>query len=200
MKKTSWILIGTVSCCLAILSVAWLQEKEVKKEEVQPKYVGVSECQACHATKAIGNQYGIWAKSKHANAYAALATKRAKKVAEKAGVPKEMWDKLQQCQMCLKCHSTAFGVDTLLIAKTFKIKDGIQCELCHGPGSEYKMVMKDKEAAIKAGLKYPDKEFCMMCHKEKPSHAVLKLKKFDYEKAIKMIAHKRPPKKEEKCR
>ena len=45
---------------------------------------------------------------------------------------------------CLKCHATGGSADF----------PGVQCEACHGPGSEYKSMktMKDREAAIAAGL------------------------------------------------
>jgi len=43
----------------------------------------------------------------------------------------------------------------------------LECESCHGPGSEYKTVstMKDLEKAKAAGLVLPDAGFCATCHK-----------------------------------
>lgn len=42
----------------------------------------------------------------------------------------------------------------------------LDCESCHGPGSEYKglKVMKDPEKARAAGLVIPDDAFCAKCH------------------------------------
>ena len=47
-------------------------------------------------------------------------------------------------------------------------KPPLDCEGCHGPGSEYspKSVMKDPDKARAAGLVMPDKAFCGKCHKQ----------------------------------
>jgi hypothetical protein len=44
----------------------------------------------------------------------------------------------------------------------------LDCESCHGAGSEYKTmsVMKDPAKARAAGLVTPDKAFCSQCHKK----------------------------------
>jgi hypothetical protein len=43
----------------------------------------------------------------------------------------------------------------------------LDCESCHGPGSEYKRmsVMQDPEKSRAAGLVIPDRAFCSQCHK-----------------------------------
>ena len=43
---------------------------------------------------------------------------------------------------------------------------GLDCEGCHGNGGDYKTiaVMKDRAAAIKAGLILPGLDFCKKCH------------------------------------
>ena len=43
---------------------------------------------------------------------------------------------------------------------------GLDCEGCHGNGADYKAisVMKDRAAAIKAGLILPGLDFCKKCH------------------------------------
>lgn len=91
----------------------------------------------------------------------------------KAKLPKEK----AEDKACLKCHSV--GKD-----------DGVGCEACHGAGSEYKAmkVMKDPEAAKKAGLK-EGKDACKKCHAgERPEgHAAAKGITFD--KDFKKIAH-----------
>ena len=42
----------------------------------------------------------------------------------------------------------------------------VGCEMCHGPGSEYKRksVMRDREQALAAGLVIPTRDFCAKCH------------------------------------
>jgi excinuclease UvrABC ATPase subunit len=61
-------------------------------------------------------------------------------------------------------------VKSLKLNKKFKIEDGVQCETCHGPGSDYKSkkVMKDRKLSIEKGLLAYDnpEELCVKCHNE----------------------------------
>jgi hypothetical protein len=85
-------------------------------------------------------QYESWAETPHAKAteVAQNATDRKFEAA------------------CLDCHAT--NKDAAMA--------GVQCEACHGPGSEYKSlsIMKDKDKAIAAGLILPTQETCNKCH------------------------------------
>jgi len=55
-------------------------------------------------------------------------------------------------------------------------KPPLDCEGCHGPGSEYesKTVMKDPDKARAAGLVMPGKDFCGRCHKKGVNDDLLK--------------------------
>lgn len=57
---------------------------------------------------------------------------------------------------CLSCHAT--NADESM--------SGVQCESCHGPGSDYKKmsIMKDREAAVANGLMIPTQATCDKCH------------------------------------
>ena len=57
---------------------------------------------------------------------------------------------------CLDCHAT--NSDEAL--------PGVQCEACHGPGSDYKKmsIMKDRDQAVANGLVVPTQETCNGCH------------------------------------
>ena len=57
----------------------------------------------------------------------------------------------------------------------------MQCEKCHGPGSEYmdEAVMRDREAAMKAGLRRFTKRDCAVCHYVKGSHVAVHHKPHD---------------------
>ena len=97
--------------------------------------------------------------------------------------------------MCLGCHATASEAEPWERDDTFSLKEGVQCEMCHGPGSEYmdEDVMMDREAAMLAGLKMPTKEDCLNCHAEKGSHRiVLGPRTYDLDKAWQEIAHPTP--------
>jgi RecJ-like exonuclease len=91
-------------------------------------------------------EYNSWSETKHAQATADA----------KAST------KLKFEAACLTCHAT--NKDEAMA--------GVQCEACHGPGSEYKSisVMKDKEKAIAAGLILPTQETCNRCHDGNDHH------------------------------
>jgi excinuclease UvrABC ATPase subunit len=132
------------------------------------KYVGVKSCKMCHQSEKQGQQFSIWQKSKHAEAYKSLTTAKAEELAKAKGLKKPAAESPE----CLSCHTIT--ADAKLLDKTFDMKDGVQCELCHGAGSAYKVmnVMKDKAKSVAAGLiEYKDntaiEKHCKTCHNEK---------------------------------
>jgi len=159
----------------------------------EPKYVGADKCKTCHKKELIGDQYGIWEKSPHAKAFETLKSDKAKQVAAEkgiAGAPSEAAE-------CLQCHATAHGLSAAQVSgKPLDVKDGVQCESCHGPGSDYrkKKTMSDHAAAVAAGLWEPGKNssICTKCHNEK-SPTWDAAKGFDFEARKKEIAHPIPP-------
>ncbi len=156
-----------------------------------PVYVGASECARCHQGPDMGYQQCLWVLSKHARAYASLATPEAKRIARLSGVPEEP----QQSPICLGCHTTGAEVEEWERDETFHIQDGVQCEKCHGPGSEYmdEPVMTDPEASRAAGLMMPTKDDCLACHIAKGSHeAVLQRPALNIDEAWETIAHPTP--------
>lgn len=154
----------------------------------KPVYVGARVCSECHSADSIGNQYGKWLHSKHSKSYAVLAKPEALEIAKLSGLRTPP----QESAICLGCHATAWHAEDWQKDETFHIEDGVQCERCHGPGSDYSSleVMKDKTAAMNAGLQMPTKEFCADCHQEKGSHvAVLKRPPADINKGWEMLLH-----------
>ncbi|MDZ7372954.1 MAG: cytochrome c family protein [candidate division KSB1 bacterium] len=154
------------------------------------QYVGVTKCKMCHQLKARGEQFQKWQASPHAKAYEVLATEQAKSVASKAGVQGDP----QKAAECLKCHVTAYDAPASAKSATYKMEEGVTCEACHGPGSEYfKMnVMKDlyegKIQPATVGMIVPDEKLCKTCHNEKsPTY-----KPFTYQQALAKIAHPVP--------
>jgi YVTN family beta-propeller protein len=178
-------------CTILIITVTapclWSAEGSQK----HPVYVGAKVCANCHQGKGMGHQFSRWLASRHARAYAVLAKPEAKKIAELSGIPQEP----QQSPMCLGCHATGAHVEAWEKDETFFTEDGVQCEKCHGPGSEYvdASIMIDRQAAMKAGLTMPTVQDCMGCHQVKGSHvAVHKLPKLDITQAMNDIAHPTP--------
>ena len=159
----------------------------------QPVYVGVRACAACHDGAGMGYQCSLWQQSKHARAYAVLARPEAKAIAELSGIPQEP----QSSPMCLGCHATGAHAEDWEKDETFRVEDGVQCEHCHGPGSEYmtESVMRDRERAMAAGLIMPAARDCMICHEVKGSHVALHDRtEFDVLDGLKKIAHPTPGK------
>jgi hypothetical protein len=152
-------------------------------EDAKPMLIGAEKCKICH--KKNGDQWGIWEASKHAQAFTILASDAAKEVATAKGIADP-----QKAPECLKCHTThAFlGSDVPLDPKgKYADTEGVGCETCHGPGSEYKSmsVMKDREQAIAAGLLLQGEEHCVKCHNEEsPTY-----KPFTFEERWAVIAH-----------
>lgn len=151
-------------------------------------YIGVAACVMCHKTEKQGKQLDIWKNSAHAKAYQTLLTEEADKIAKEKGFETPA----AKTEACLKCHASGYDVDASLLGKKFKIEDGVQCETCHGPGSDYKdmKIMKNREEAIKNGLiVYEDyKDLCVKCHNpESPTY-----KEINFEETWEKIKHPVP--------
>jgi YVTN family beta-propeller protein len=154
----------------------------------QPVYVGVRACVTCHEGHAAGNQYSKWLLSAHAKAWATLATPEAKVMARLSGLPGDP----EKAPVCLGCHATAAETEPWERDPTFRIEDGVQCEKCHGPGSEYMSadVMRDPEKARRAGLRRLTKRDCEVCHYAKSSHAAVHRRPMlDIDAAWQQLAH-----------
>jgi hypothetical protein len=157
------------------------------------QYVGAQKCKMCHDKKEETQQFSIWQNSAHSKAYETLASDRAKELALKKGVEGNP----QKTKECLECHVTGYGLDSTAFAESFKMEDGVQCESCHGPGSEYKSIKimsKSKyteqreaqhELALKAGLVVPDEKTCLKCHNDRSPA----FKGFDFKTSYEKIKH-----------
>ena len=148
------------------------------------QYIGAAKCKMCHNSEKSGFQYKIWSEKKHANALKSLDSPESWAYAKANGIADPNKE-----QSCLKCHSTYHAVDEDLIL-TLTESEGVSCESCHGPGSKYKAmnIMKSRELSLANGLILPVKEVCEQCHnKDNPFY-----KPFNYEEAVKKIAHPTP--------
>ncbi|MCP4220992.1 MAG: hypothetical protein GY765_40560, partial [bacterium] len=158
------------------------------KNQKERFYVGEAACRSCHHNTGLRDQHNSWYLSKHARGYASLALPESKEIARLSGIDVNPF----LSPICLKCHTTASDTEAWRRDETFLLEDGVQCEHCHGPGSDYmdQEIMADRDASREAGLIMPEKKSCLVCHKPKGSHqAVLKVKTFEYESAVKEIGH-----------
>ena len=148
------------------------------------RYIGAAKCKMCHNKPNKGEQYNKWSGLLHSHAYKSLSSQAAIDYGKANGIANSAED-----PKCLKCHSTAASVDAKLHAG-IKKEEGVSCESCHGPGSMYKSpaVMKNRRIALTKGLVIPDEELCLSCHNDEDPF----FKGFDYETALKKIAHPDP--------
>lgn len=187
--------IGTLALLLAFVlpGPSALAEDEEERHE----YVGAGKCKTCHEKENIGNQYGKWLSIGHSKAYETLKTEQSKKWAAEAGVDDPLTD-----EKCAKCHITAFGVDEEWLGTKYNPEEGVSCESCHGAGRDYrkKAVMIDREKSKEKGLHIPTVDTCLPCHNDEspawdPARYTLangSKTGFDYEQAVKLIAHPVP--------
>ncbi len=174
-----------------ILTMILIGSAAAKSEKKMPYFVGAGTCATCHDGAGMGHQMSQWISSRHARAYAVLSRPESRQIALLSGIPVEP----QRSPMCLGCHATGAEAEDWEKDPTFHTEDGVQCEKCHGPGSEYmdEDVMKNPTAAMQAGLRIPTIDDCVNCHVVKGSHdAVHRQQPFDLEKAYVRVAHPTP--------
>jgi DnaJ-class molecular chaperone len=145
-------------------------------------YVGAVKCKKCHKAPKRGNQYQAWLDSRHNKSYAVLSSLSALEEAKKANLTTPP----NESPQCLKCHSPLYEKAPELIDQ------GVTCEVCHGPGSDYQKmsIMKDREKAALNGLavygsREAIKEKCITCHTGEH---------FSFNAAWEKIEHPVPPK------
>ncbi len=155
LRKLTLMAIIALVASAFILSSVVAQEAEKKEDAKEFGFIGHKKCKICHKT-----EHTSWSETVHAKAWEALKPEEQKKAE------------------CVGCHSTGKDADGELLT-------GVQCEACHGPGSEYKSqkIMKDKELSLANGLIEPTKEVCVTCHNEKSPT----FKGFEFEKAVKDV-------------
>lgn len=200
-SRTSRITMAALAA-LVLAAFTWPAVAQDKAE-----YAGQASCKMCHNKKTEGAQWDHWQASKHAKAIEALKTPEAKAIAEKAGVKGAP----NEAPECLVCHVTAYDATAKAAPAKIKLEEGVQCETCHGPGSNHlvdgKALMLKKDASIdpkKNIVTKPEEKVCTECHNEKsptwdPARYKLdggKTAGFDFKQASEKIAHPNPKKAE----
>jgi hypothetical protein len=118
-------------------------------------------------TNVWQNEYSIWViKDKHANAYNVLQNDVAVRMAKILGL-----GPADTAPRCLACHALDIPADQR--AKTFDSSDGVGCENCHGPASNWLGPHTTKtwthQQSIEVGM-YDDRDLihrsekCLSCH------------------------------------
>jgi len=142
----------------------------------KPTYIGAAVCSMCHRGQTNHMVHEKWLASKMARAFKALDPAKGE----------------DKNPTCLACHTTGFGAGGYAVGSPNAAKfEGVQCEVCHGPGSMYKTItiMKDKKQALANGLIIPTEATCRQCHGAKNPRK----DKFDFAEALKTIDHRYRP-------
>jgi hypothetical protein len=128
-------------------TIRQLADKAPYIHEGPYRFVGVNACKPCHMGEAKGRIYETWSATAHATSF-------------------ERLDPAQRANpVCLRCHTTGWNRQ-IAPGKTLEDLRGVQCEACHGPGSDYKSLvfMKHEPEAWKRGLIRPVEWTCRRCH------------------------------------
>jgi RecJ-like exonuclease len=163
MSKKLFLMLSVFCFLFTIFAIGLAQEEKAEKEEgPEYHYIGAKKCSMCHKKDGTAP---TWEKTAHANAWANVDTLKLSD---------------EEKEPCKACHATG-------VTEKGDFLPHVQCEACHGPGSEYKSmkIMKSRELSIANGLLIPDEETCLSCHNKELApekfHADMP-EKFDYEK------------------
>ena len=163
------------------------------------EFVSQATCKLCHNRAEQGKQWQIWNGSPHRRAFETLLSEESKAIAKRLGLAAQP----QEAAECLRCHVTSYDMDTKATDKALFIEDGIQCESCHGPGSNHVVdgrrywMEKDPAANTAAHIVRPDQRACVQCHRRQsptwdPARYSLpngQTTGFDFQQAFAKIAH-----------
>ncbi len=117
----------------------------VPREAGRPYYVGDAKCASCHAPATA-----FWKRTVHASAWRTLVEVNK-----------------QNDYRCVGCHVTGYGqVGGSSLGHTDRLRD-VQCEVCHGPGSEH-VAQKGLEEPAAVRRDAPA-TLCTGCHTEQHS-------------------------------
>ena len=151
--------VSSLPCRIALLLILFLSAGAASRAQTAPlpphvrailaatpemtptgKYVGPGSCSAvaCHGgiqphstTKVLQNEYSTWVtQDKHARAYTALTGSLGRQMAAILKI-----GPADKAPKCLVCH--AVSVDKPHRARDFDIAEGVTCESCHGPASQW---------------------------------------------------------------
>lgn len=118
---------------------AFADRKPPPTPEGEPHYVGAAQCKSCHAAA-----YTFWTTRPHAKAYETLSSQFKEYNLE-----------------CVGCHVTGYERPGGSTVTHNALLRGVQCEECHGPGSQHLEQPEDPELVI---LEQP-LQFCVdACH------------------------------------
>ena len=128
--------------CIAAIAGLLAAASAPEAQPAEPTFIGVVECARCHRSPTpLDRESGAtdWASltefetwythDKHSQAFKLLDSERGRQMGKILGI-----DVLRDAQ-CLSCHCNRLPHSQPL--SELEQKQGVSCESCHGPGSEY---------------------------------------------------------------
>jgi hypothetical protein len=116
------------------------QGRESMPPPADHAYLGAPSCAAagCHNgndfAHVVGSEYSIWsARDPHARAFAVLGEERSQKIMKAC---RDGGDARKDAT-CLACHALPAGADRASTPSDELLADGVSCEECHGPASDW---------------------------------------------------------------
>jgi hypothetical protein len=141
------------------------------------QYVGPGSCSSssCHGSvqprsdnRVPQNEYTVWVlQDKHSKAFSVLNAPQSQLIARNLGLT----SKPSEAAECLGCH--ALNVAPARRARSFDLTDGVSCESCHGPASNWLGPHTARnwthEQSVAAGMNDTKNltrrsEVCLSCH------------------------------------
>lgn len=189
-SATGWRRTRAAQRCLALWACLIASAPAWASDSTTPaRYLGAASCasSACHGStqgfsgSEIGHdEYLIWQRrDRHSRAYLSLLTPASEAIAAALGAVPAHED-----PQCLACHASA-GLAAEQ-GPRFQIRDGVDCETCHGPASDWikthtaglRSEAQRSEQDLHPTWNAPDRaQLCVSCHigdREHPiSHAVM---------------------------
>ena len=151
LNRLSYILIlGT----LALVAVVYIAYR--RNAGSPPRYTGVERCRVCHEAQSAGAQFKTWLAGPHARASASLQGDSARHYLAASNVA---------IDSCLGCHTT-LGRPPQNDAERVLNGQGVGCERCHGPGSNYATfeIMSHRTSFTANGGVVGSLKDCYQCH------------------------------------
>ncbi len=134
-----------------------------------PSCIGEQACLECHAPLKSARACTLEPIPTHHSAFESLAREEAPHIALLTGTVEAPTQSL----LCLGCHATSTDLGPRWTQPSFDIRLGVQCEACHGPGSDHVRARRAglaNEVPPPLGIRRGERESCDDCHRPRPSH------------------------------
>lgn len=169
---------------LAMLAFLYIHYSRMSTEGPQ-QFTSVERCRVCHEAASAGAQFKIWQRSPHAAAYTILESDSARAYLSRTKL---------SVDSCLACHTT-LGRPAANDLEMRLVAEGVGCERCHGPGSNYSYYNTMREPATFKGHGgvAGSLDDCYQCHAASVGpdtrHCPFQTTAFNADTAWKQIAH-----------